>query len=233
MQLNTLFSNLSFGELSNLAIGGDGSGVIPQEHRPKLVAYTNQSLKVLFSRFNLLERELVLQQDSGITNYPLHVKYAVSANDPTVAIKYINDSGMEPFTGDLVKIQRLFDELGEELPVNDPTQVNSLYIPQFDVVQIPEPVDGNSTFVMYQATHKVIIGNIPDEEINIPPVLEMALQAHVAYRVFSGMNGPEHLAKSQEQLQRYEMICQMTDQKDLANSSLTPSNHRFENRGWV
>ncbi len=39
MLLSELFSALSYGELSQLAIGGQGSGVIPEDKYPALITF--------------------------------------------------------------------------------------------------------------------------------------------------------------------------------------------------
>ncbi|AZO48057.1 hypothetical protein [Mesorhizobium sp. M4B.F.Ca.ET.058.02.1.1] len=103
MKIVDLFRQLSFGELSNLAISESGSGQIILEKRPQLVQYTNDALLAIYSRFLLSEKDLLIELVNQITNYHLIPKYAETSGSD-VDWPYIKDLPDEPFTGDLIKI---------------------------------------------------------------------------------------------------------------------------------
>lgn len=234
MKLQELYQNLSFGEFSNLAIGEEGAGTIPVQHQPKILAYTNQALVKLSSRFVILEREVAVNTDEAITVYPLRTKYAET--DPTpVFRKYIADTVEDPFTGDVVKIRAVHNEVGERLAINDPTDETSVYTPSFDTLQLNYPQTGNTYFVTYQAKHPVLVPDDLEQEIILPAPLYEALQAMIAHKVFVGMTGEEHSRRAAELLARYEEICRMVEGKDLASDSMNEgsSDDKFEARGWI
>lgn len=232
MILSDLLQNLSFGELQNLAIGGDGSGAIPAAHQPRLISLANQSLKALFTKFNLLEKEVIVAAQDDITIYYLQKAHAVT--DATAGVtKYLTDSASAPFLGDVAKVLTVYNEAGEDLPIDDPEDTKSVFLPAYDVLQIPQPVTGNSYFVMFQAQHPLLSMADLTQNIMLPYALEPALQAHIAFRIFSGMNGQEHAAKAQEQYQLYQKICQDAEDKDLTTTSQSQRNDRFDLRGWI
>lgn len=232
MKLHELFQNLSFGEFANLTIGDEGAGTIPVQHQPKILAYTNQALTKLYSRFVLAEKELALDAQDEITIYPLHRKYA--ATDPTpVYKKYISDIFDNPYIGDLIKIRAVYDEVGERLPMNDPLNEASVYTPSFDTLQINAPKTGNTYFVVYQARHAALLPDDLDQEIVLPEPLVEALQAQVAHKVFAAMTGEEHSRRAQELLARYELICREVEQRDLASDSMSEGTTKLEMRGFV
>jgi len=218
MQVSEIFESLSYGVLSNLAIGGEGCGTIPTAHEPKLIHFLNQCLTEMHGKFNLAEKELVISASSGRTLYPLEVQYAVS--DAAVVEKFIVDTILDPFLDDVMKIVAVFDEEGEELVLNDSTNPASLFTPNFDTIQIPGPVDGDGYFIIYQAKHPKLVNGDLTQSVIIPEILFDPLFHYVAYKAISPMNGPEHAAKASEHYQRYDMLCQQIIEKDLVSTSL-------------
>lgn len=243
MLLSELFTNLSYGELSNLSIGGEGSGTIPDAHKARLLGYVNQSLTSIYSRFMLRENEVVVAAYDHITLYPLKKKFAVQ--DETVLaegeVKFIEDTSFAPFEEDVVKVLGIYNEEGVEEALNDPLNEHSFYTPAtgMDVtIQMPFPQEGNSYFVIYHATHpKLVIGEGGaidlSQQILLPSVLESALQKRVAWHVFSPMNGAEHVSRAQEHLANFEMICFDAEQRDLVSTSRTQVNAKLHDRGWI
>lgn len=232
MTLEELFSKLSRGELSNLAMSSEGSGEIVENKTEQLINYTNEGLLKLYSRFILKESELMIEQQAHITQYHMLPKYTQS-NGSSKVIRYILDLHCAPFTGDLIKILRVFDLTGCERPMNDEESYNSVYTPQPHVLQVPYPIQGEPLSVSYQAKHKILSVADMDDVIDIPSTLEIPLQNYVAYKVFCHMNGQENIAKGQEFLSSYEADCMEIENKDLLNGTKANTPTRFNRRGWV
>ena len=231
MKLEELLRNLSYAELSNLSIGNEGAGYTSQDDIPKLVLYTNQSLSAMYTRFILNQKELVLKSYDHIAFYYLRPEFAESNKQPAHK-KYILDSKMEPYTGDIIRVLQVINEVGRVLPLNDTEQYAAVYTPQFDCIQLSHPVSGDVFSVLYQANHPVLKDDDLSQEIRIPFFLEEALQAHVAYKVFSHMSGAENSAKAMEHMQRYENICIEVLEKDLVHTSVANTNIKAYKWGW-
>ena len=232
MKLNELFSNLSFGPLANLSVGGDGIGMIPFEHEARLTSFVNKSLLALFSRFPLLEKEVIVRAYDGKTLYPLKKIYA-DTDATVVPQKFIADSAVDPFLEDVIKILAIYDELGQPMPLNNTGEPTSLFTPLFDMVQIPLPKTGDIYYVLYRGKHPVLVPGVADQDVNIPDILQTALEAHVAYQVFSPMNGQEHKATASEHLSTYEMLCSNIEMQDLLQTSSVSNHDKLEARGFV
>lgn len=232
MLLSDLFTSLSYGVLSNLAIGGEGSGTIPVAHENRLVDHTNQSLLAIYGRLPILEKEVAIRAYDGMTIYPLKKKFADT--DPTVVPqKFISDTLTDPFLEDVIRVLSVWDEEGEEVPLNDPDDEASLYLPAPTTLQIPQPVTGNAYFVLYQARHPLLVQDDLTQELTLPEVLHDALMHHIAYKVLSPMNGQEHAAKAGEHLQTYEMIVSRIEQDNLLGTSLLNGNTKLHERGFI
>ena len=108
----------------------------------------------------------------------------------------------------------------------------SLFTPQPNVLQVPNPVQGQILNVVYQARHPELKYDDLEACIEVPFVLEGALSAYIAHRVFHHMNGAENSQKSAEYLTLYESICTDVTEKDLVNSS-TSTGRKFYDRGFV
>lgn len=244
MKITDLFRRLAYGELSNLSISGDGSGVIVSEKHPQLIGYVNDALLNLHSRFVLSEKSVIVEQVAIVVTYELRRKFAQSAQPTSgtggVAYAYIKDMLGDPFTGDVIRILEVHDSDGNERPLNDRARTDSVFTPMPDVLQVPRPEEGQALALLYQARHPVILDeatdavpDLLDQEVNIPFALEGALQRMIASSVYSHMNGQENILKSQEYLQAAEAICAGVEMKDLASQSQTTSHLKFEQRGFV
>lgn len=238
MRLTDLFEELSVGELSQLSMSGEGSGEIAAKSHLKLISYINSSLLKIYTRFTLKTNEVLVEQHEHITNYHLTRDYAMSSesNQP---YKYISDLGGEPFKGGVLKILTVQDLLGGYIPLNDSGNMRSYFTPQPEILQVPYPITGNVISVTYQDKHPDILYHGVTEqermaqEITLPLFLKDALIKLIAYNVFTHMNGQEHTAKAQEYLSMYEMACELVDEGDFSNQTVSTSHSKLTERGFI
>ncbi|AHI60147.1 virion structural protein [Erwinia phage Ea9-2] len=234
MKISELYKTLSYGELSNLSIGMDGAGSILEDAKPRILHYANEGLTRLYGRFILKEKDVMIELVDHITNYHLLRMYAESYFDPEeVRYPYIKDLFNEPFTEDVIKILSVYNGVGQKLPLNDNERMDSLFTPTGKILQVPNPKTGVSLSVLYQAKHPELLPNDEDQDIHLPQVLEGALVAFIAYKVFSHMNTDVSTAKAQEHMSVYASVCDEVEQHDLVNSSISTTNSCFRKRGWV
>lgn len=237
MNITQFLARLSYGPLSNLSIGNDGDGTVREDKIPAVVGHLNEALLKLYAKFDLLEKELIVELAEDITDYKLSSLYAVSTalTNPTKP-HYIKDTVAKPFTDDLIKVLSVFTTSQTDLPLqlalNDDNHPKSLFTPQHDLLQVPDPVAGVPLYIMYQAKHPELKADTLTDLIDIPPVLESALVSYVSYLIYFNMNGQEHQAKAAGHLAAYENSCAEVVDRDLVNSSQAHSNVKFEQRGF-
>lgn len=235
MLVSELMERLSHGPFSNLTIGNEGDGTIKPDKVPAVIGYINDGLLRLYSRFNLSEKELILELKEEITSYKLHSKYAYSKFvDGQTFEPYILDYPHDKFEDDLIRILTVHRTGHVRLPLNDTGVIGSLYTPMVDVLQVPDPWPGVPLFVAYQAMHpRIPVAGFNAAEIVLPLVLEDALLNYTAHKVFAFMNGKEHVARAADLLTAYENICADVQDKDLVSASLSGTNIKFQSRGFV
>lgn len=231
--IESLYRDLSYGEFSNLALSNDGGGTIQEAAQPKIIVAANEGLLRLHSQFVLKERDVIIEQVLGITNYHLLRRFAESTLPKVEDHTYIKDMGLEPFEEDVIKILAVYDSCGVELPLNDLELCSSLFCPQANVLQVPKPDHGKPLSIMYQARHVRLDEKDLLQPIELPDVLWGALTAFVAYKVFSQMNTVESTNKAQEHYSNYTAICQEAIDRDLVSTSGSTTNTRFDKRGWA
>lgn len=233
MKLSELLKKLSYGELSNLSLSGEGSGTINESAHPRLILLINDALKDIFSRFNLHERTTAIQSLDWKSFYVLRKEFAVM--DPTVGLKYIIDTPSNIFTDDLVKILDVTNEVGDPLPLNDAEQWASVFTPKFDTLQLTHPGSSQIFAVTYQALHPELAlsgAGYLDQEIRIPSILETALRMKTVLPIFSAMSGQEYSVKSQQLEAAYENRLAEIEQKNLISDSVVPTNVKLMRRGF-
>lgn len=235
MNLRTLFRKMSFSELSNLSLSNEGSGEIVEASVPRLIQCTNDGLKQLFTTFVLLERELLIQSLEWKSLYYLRKEHAFM--DTTVGpLKYILDTPNNLFTGDLIKVLRVTNEVGATLPLNDPEQWASVFTPHYDSIQLTHPGDQQVFSVSYQASHPEL-NDVPAagvdllaQEVSVPPIFEKVLRTAITLAIFSSMSGQEYSVKSQQLAASYEAQCREIEDKNLIGNTAISSNVKLINR---
>ena len=234
MRVTDLYRMLSYGELSNLAMSSSGAGTILEADKPKILIYANDALLRLYSKFILREKDVLIELHDHVTNYHLDSRFSVTGQDALVApIPYIKDLPLEPFENDVIKILSVYDSLGSKLPLNDAECYTSVYTPQANVLQVPNPIAGDCLSVLYQAKHPALDVARPNDIIQLPDVLHSALTGFIAYKVFSHINTQESTAKAQEHLSLYTNILSDAVESDTVITSISGTNVRFQKRGWV
>ena len=236
MHLADILQKLSYGPLSELSIGGTGSGSVPADEVPKLVHHIGQALIPLHTRFPLRIRQLELETVDGLFEYALRPQYAQSSGSTEVH-KYIKDSALDPFTGDVLRIVAVSNAAdGCELPLNKRGDERSWFTTGFDQLRMGYPRTGDTYRIEYRARHAALPANPADPTevpIHLPEELVPALLAHVAAGVYGAMSMEGALAKSQGHMAAFENLCQQHEAFNTWDQHHAPQNTRFESGGWI
>lgn len=236
MKLIEHLRNLSYMELSDLAQAGEGNGTISEPLRKRVISMTNNGLLELFTKFAILNKELILHTQAGLNRYFLRIEHAVT--DPTVGpIKYIIDTMDDPFVGDLIRLDSIRDSTDRPIWTNMPDQLdcdNLFKMTAFDTLYVQNPAQVLKLY--YRAKHpELSIDADPSEvDINLPPLYEQALRSYVGWKVYSGQKGQD----SQLKAQQLEMVynSQLNNLTDVnITNEFTPDdfNEKFASRGFV
>ena len=233
MQIKDLYRNLSHGVLKNLTMSGEGSGDIREKDRGSVILAANESLLRIYSRFMLREKDVLIQQQVGITNYHLLKRFATFTEDSTETKRYILDMGLEPFEEDVIKILTVYNSDGYQMPLNDNEAAYSLFTPQANVLQVPNPEPDKALSVLYQARHPELVATKLEQPIELPDVLHGAFYAHIGFQIYEAMGTAEAQGRAMGLFQQYQMITDDALANDSVQTSISTSNSRFEKRGWV
>lgn len=237
MKLYEVFEMLQYGELANVSISGniDEEVGIRTEDYPLLISHINLALTDLHTKFNLKEKEVVIQQYEGLPYYELDSKYAQSNTGSIEPIKYISDSIYNPFIDDVLRINAAFDEGGCEVSINDENDCNSIFLNSYKRIQVPYPNPENALWITYRANHEKLSMSNPDitAEVNIPAYCVEALLSYVASRVHSQRTSQESQGLSVNLMAKYQMICEQIEEKNVLHNSPSNTNFKLGERGWV
>ena len=232
-----LTMRLALGSLKTQSIVSEtNNSTIKADKRAMIKQYTNQGLVALFSRFILLEKEIIITAVPEITHYYIRKEFAVSNVTDVVPLKYLDDSLRDNYEDDLLRIMTVYSEVGVEMPLNDRDQNLSLFTPEYDCLQITDvhtTAVTNRYAVTYQATHPEILGTDPCQEIHVPFFLIPALQTYITALYFTDMMGPDHIARGAALMEQYNVICDELESKDLVKVSESSTTTKLDDRGFV
>lgn len=194
--LQDIFLDLSHGEFSQLELGDFATRDPDTEPDPRsymqLIRSVNLGLTAIYTEFFLKSADMYIDLDEAIDTYKLDYRWAVSNVASLESPKYISDTVANPWPDNLLKIEAIFDEAGEELKLNDIDEPLSIFTPSYNEIQVPWPNDFNTLTVQYRANHPKIVyaaGMDPSTTyLEIPEPLREALLYYVAARVFAGVD---------------------------------------------
>lgn len=229
MQVGELFRRLSYGELSNLSIGDEGKGYIRHEDRDRVVSYADSALSQIYARFAHKRHYVTFVLDET------RKSYKVAQDNPD-----LEPGGLVP--GTVIKIIEAVIE-DDPLTVADEREVlgassrnsrSNVKVLGIDTVWVEKPKSGQRLTVEFTARPPRLNTTADlSEEIDVPVVLEPALEANVASRVYSAMNGELNIVKARELMAQYEEICRIVEAGDLLNETEIGEADRFKARGWI
>lgn len=228
MTLNEIIDDLKYGELAS---HGMFATDLSMGDKDKLIAHINICLTELYTRFPLLTKEFTLIQYSNITEYWIKSEFAKTNTASTEPIKYILDSVDYPFKDDLIRFECIYDEMGDEVIINNSTECNVTATPAMDMLQIPDPIDTNAWFVTYRAKHPLVTRDTTN--LLLPSNFKTALLAYIASRIYGSSTSQEHSAKSVSLYQQYELFCLQQENYGMVNKLDNEYNHKPEDRGWI
>lgn len=194
MKIKRIIEHLETGVLSKINLGGNTKMGVTSYNYPTIISAIELGLIELSQYFNLRQREVFIKQEDHIKIYELDVKYAVTNTASTEQYKYIKDTEDNPFTGDILRIEAVYDELGNELSLNDDNDPDSLYTPSLISVQVPRPNAENTLSVIYSAgvtELKKTGDDVLEQEVYLPTVMLQALLMFVASQVILGKDSLE------------------------------------------
>lgn len=237
MKVSDLLEQLSQGEFRQMALGGsESSGVLPINY-PKVIPHINLGLIELHKKFCLKTKSVLIQQYDHIETYYLDPQFALTNTVSIAPTKYIIDTSFKPFNSkdEVICIERVLDENGEEYILNDPQSPYSLFTPTPTSVQVPFADSANSMSVEYRANHPTLIStgdNVLTQDVDIPITYLTPLLYFIAGRYLSTTGNAEQEQTGIVFLQRFEGACM-----DISLLGLTikvnSTNTKFENNGWT
>jgi hypothetical protein len=214
MKLIDLFTDLTYGDLWNVALGGYNPTHPESEPDPvrytQLIAVINAGLNQLYIEFFLRSEEHYIELREQTTTYKLHSDY---------------------------KIEEVYDEDGVKLPLNDVTEDLSCYTPAYNKVQVPYPEDNMTISVQFRATHPRIVYtglatfDPADVELELPNSLKDSLVYYVASKLLRPMGG-ERVVEADNYFQLYKDSVRVIKEEGLEVQGETLGS-KFEDRGWL
>jgi hypothetical protein len=246
MKLQEIFDQLTAGELSQLSIGGGEAGVIAPSNYSRVVSHINLGLTSLYKRFPLKEERVGLQLVPGITTYNITSKFAVNSRSTREPIKYVLDTPAKPFKDDIHKIERVLTDLEWELPLNDASDMYSVYTPTATRLRIPEKIVAQgmdlpdelkteTLEIVYRANHPKINPEDlqPDEvEVQLPDSHVEALLYYVASRCHNPAGMANEFQIGSAYSAKYEQACQEIETFNLRVDQGS-QNTRLAKGGWA
>jgi len=238
--LQKIFDDLAYGEFANIKIGRSQLDSITEADYPRIISALNLGLIELYKRFKLKEKEVTLYPYSQVYLYYLRSEYVGVTAELSSSIYLISKEYDDPFNDDLVKVLEAYDELGDEIPVNDSNYPDTgIFTPTQDSIKISSANELTQIDIVYQAYYPPIeltrTFNPKTYKLYIPEYTLDALLNFIAARVFKGKTSKA--AEGEVQLsttfsQQYEIACRKITNYGLIDEATTKSK-QFTNNGWA
>jgi hypothetical protein len=160
-------------------------------------------------------KEIFIQPRTSMTIYKLHKKHAVSDITPNVP-KFILDSVEEPFHGNIIKINSVYNSTGCMYSINDTAACDSIFIVGMDTIQVPNPSDTEPLSIIYRTYPKELFENEDiTQEIDLPSVYKQALLHFIVAKCHLSRAHMDSEVKESSYMAKY--INEIEYQKSLGN----------------
>ena len=241
MYLSEIFEQLTYGELSQVGIGGGMDvGQINEANFKSVVANVNLGLMALYKRFPIKQDSLFVDVKEGKTDYELDMKYALSNIDSTEPVKFINDL-VKPFTNDIIKIERVYNFAGIELAMNDTNNLDAIKLLNMTTMKLSptmlNELSGTSIEVVYRAKHKLIVVgdnvfNPETTQIELPYVYLEPLLYFIGSRYHNSIGMSNEFHAGNNYATKYEQACRLIEAHSLSIDQGSDTS-QFCSKGWV
>lgn len=238
MNLGKFLGSLTKTTLRNVNLGGNDQDGPTTFNYPELVYFINDGLTNLYQEFYFLSDEIYLQLFDNIQIYDLHSDFAVSNTASTEPLKWIIDTAEKPFEDRILLIESVYNELGEELPLNDETDEASIYTPSPTSIQVVNPSSENALTVIYKKAHDALTYSEEthetslEQKITLPLAAIQALKYYVAYAATETHPREEVQKQSLLFLQKFDAEVSRIRDKGVFVPNRTP-NTKLEKNGWL
>lgn len=238
MNFDTFLSDLRLVELSDL-VYVEENDVVPSDHntaamRSKLLPVINSALRQMYIDHQIDQKELVLRTDANITRYFLTVEHAITNAAPVE--KYIIDSVLNPYLGDLVRIDEVRDE-DDRLVYSAHENITGGFVrmPRWDCLTFSTPLDLKEYLVRFRAAAPVMVENQTDANIqlNLPPGFVDLLRLKVAERVYGSQKTQESVAKASQYKSEAKQLEDRLKGQDTAQEGGYDFDARLAQKGFV
>jgi len=180
---------------------GELRSIAIKDDVPAIVSYINLALIALYGRFKLSRGEKIIDLVDNVSIYPL--------NDDTMYVEAV------------------YNEEGTELAINDDDNLDSVFLPSFNQIQVPNAATGGTISVLYVQSPTSIVPGITDNltlamNVALPSILLEPLLHYVGYRAHGSMNG-DIKAENNTHYMRYEASCKRVKDLGLIREDVVPA----------
>jgi len=239
MKLKEIFDQLTYGELSQLSIGGGEQGFIDPANYPKVVAHINLGLTALFKRFRLKEGQVAFKLIKGKT------VYRVGSDED---LYFLNANFEDEFNDDILKIDKVMTADGYEFALNNGADEYTCTTPSASVLRLASTVAAQgpmlppemlteSLHLVYRANHPLIVISptnfYPDKlSVELPYTHLEALLYFVASRVNNPIGMTNEFNVGNNYYAKYENACVELESQGMQVDNGS-QNTRLARNGWV
>jgi hypothetical protein len=178
MLLQEIFNDLTYGEFSQIKLGGNPEGKIDDANYNALLTHVNLGLTDLHRRFSLKMNSIEVVFNTGRYRYHLSSEHKYSDESLVVGDfrldvglgtllvdtqenadpEYIRDQPYAEFQDDILLITRVETTKDYELPLNKIGNPWSFMTPKANVLEVPRRiVDGHTDVPHFMATDRVFV----------------------------------------------------------------------------
>lgn len=249
MTLQEIFDQLTYGELSQLSMGGGEAGAITEDNHLRVLAHINLGLTDLYKRFHLKEGRVLLELVTSLTSYALNSKFARANTRSREATRYLVDSTAAPFQDDVLKIERVLTKAGVEFNLNNHDDEYSMHTSSATTLRVPEavvslapdlPTELKTSFLelVYRASHPKIVKGLglfdPTRiQVQLPESHLNALLLFVASRANTPTGIVGEFNPGNNYAMKYEAECMKLTEMGLQIDQGGGYGGRFHARGFV
>lgn len=235
MKLRDFLLSLEHTSLGGIVLGGNRVAGITSNNHPEIISILNDTIQRIHTDYpDTHFQEIIVEMLEGQTQYKISPEFALNSNSK-VPYKYIIDCASNPFIRPVMQIINAYNNKGEVLPINDSNSDLSIMIQDFDTIQVPKPVEGETICLICQVGPGVLSytgEGYLEQEVDIPNFALYLAKLDVVAHVLMNRKTRESEEESNKYLAMYQ-----NELARLKNNGYRihdgNSNMKLGERGWL
>jgi len=187
---------------------------------------------IRYAKSSVLNQLAVKDNDNTLIDYinlaveALNQRYQLRTEEQVINL--VNGQMLYALPAESIKVLAVYDEAGDEIPLNDEKAEGGVFTPSHTTLQVPWADDNLTISLLYLSTPEPVA--LPEDTVPVPPQMLYPILEYMGFMAHSAIDGTLQ-TENNVHYQRFEAACNDLERFGLLQEDVTPDD-KFSIRGF-